>query len=45
MFGAARAGFGWFGGVFAETRFDNLRSTVKKVLKGRRRSQFACTVQ
>jgi transposase len=29
--------FEWFGGVFAEVRFDNLRSAVKKVLKGRRR--------
>jgi transposase len=27
----------WFGGVFSEIRFDNLRSAVKKVLKGRRR--------
>jgi transposase len=29
--------FEWFGGVFAKIRFDNLRSAVKKVLKGRRR--------
>ena len=29
--------FGWFGGVFPEIRFDNLKSAVKKVLKGRRR--------
>ena len=29
--------FEWFGGVFAEIRFDNLKSAVKKVLKGRRR--------
>ena len=29
--------FGWFGGVFAEIRFDNLKSAVKKVLRGRRR--------
>ena len=29
--------FEWFGGVFAEIRFDNLNSAVKKVLKGRRR--------
>ena len=29
--------FEWFGGVFAEIRFDNLTSAVKKVLKGRRR--------
>jgi transposase len=29
--------FEWFGGVFAEIRFDNLGSAVKKVLKGRRR--------
>jgi transposase len=27
--------FEWFGGVFAEIRFDNLTSAVKKVLKGR----------
>jgi hypothetical protein len=29
--------FEWFGGVFPSLRFDNLRSAVKKVLKGRRR--------
>jgi transposase len=29
--------FQWFGGVFPEIRFDNLKSAVKKVLKGRRR--------
>jgi transposase len=29
--------FDWFGGVFAEIRFDNLTSAVKKVLRGRRR--------
>ncbi len=29
--------FEWFGGVFATLRFDNLKSAVKKVLKGRRR--------
>lgn len=29
--------FGWFDGVFAEVRYDNLGSAVKKVLKGRRR--------
>jgi transposase len=29
--------FEWFGGVFAEVRFDNLGSAVKKVLRGRRR--------
>jgi hypothetical protein len=27
----------WFGGVFAAIRYDNLRSAVKQVLKGRRR--------
>jgi len=27
----------WFGGVFATVRYDNLRSAVKQVLKGRRR--------
>jgi len=29
--------FEWFGGVFGKIRFDNLKSVVKKVLKGRRR--------
>ena len=29
--------FEWFGGVFPQIRFDNLKSAVKKVLKGRRR--------
>ncbi len=29
--------FEWFGGVFSEIRFDNLKSAVKKVLRGRRR--------
>ena len=29
--------FEWFGGVFSSVRFDNLKSAVKKVLKGRRR--------
>jgi len=29
--------FAWFGGVFATLRYDNLRSAVKQVLKGRRR--------
>jgi transposase len=29
--------FEWFGGVFSSLRFDNLKSVVKKVLKGRRR--------
>ncbi len=29
--------FEWFGGVFAEIRFDNLSSAVKQVLRGRRR--------
>ena len=29
--------FEWFGGVFPKVRFDNLKSAVKKVLKGRRR--------
>jgi transposase len=29
--------FEWFGGVFPTLRFDNLKSAVKKVLKGRRR--------
>jgi hypothetical protein len=29
--------FEWFDGVFAEVRYDNLRSAVKQVLRGRRR--------
>jgi transposase len=29
--------FEWFGGVFPKIRFDNLKSAVKRVLKGRRR--------
>jgi transposase len=29
--------FEWFGGVFAEIRYDNLTSAVKQVLRGRRR--------
>jgi transposase len=29
--------FTWFGGVFAQVRYDNLKSAVKQVLKGRRR--------
>ena len=29
--------FSWFDGVFAEVRYDNLKSAVKQVLKGRRR--------
>jgi transposase len=29
--------FEWFGGVFQNVRFDNLKSAVKQVLKGRRR--------
>jgi transposase len=29
--------FEWFGGVFEKIKFDNLKSAVKKVLKGRRR--------
>jgi len=32
-------GFDWFGGVFAEVRYDNLGSAVKKVLRGRQRVQ------
>jgi transposase len=31
------AAFGFFGGVFATVRYDNLGEAVKKVLKGRRR--------
>jgi transposase len=33
------AAFGWFGGVFATVRYDNLGEAVKKVLKGRRRAE------
>jgi transposase len=29
--------FEWYGGVFSSLRFDNLKSAVKKVLKGRKR--------
>jgi transposase len=29
--------FDWFDGVFSEVRYDNLKSAVKQVLKGRRR--------
>jgi transposase len=29
--------FEWFGGVYPKIRYDNLKSAVKKVLKGRRR--------
>jgi hypothetical protein len=29
----------WFGGAFATVRYDNLTEAVKKVLKGRRRSE------
>jgi transposase len=29
--------FEWFGGVFAQIRYDNLTSAVKRVLRGRRR--------
>ena len=29
--------FEWFGGVFAQVRYDNLTSAVKQVLRGRRR--------
>jgi hypothetical protein len=29
--------FGFFGGVFATVRYDNLGEAVKKVMKGRRR--------
>ena len=29
--------FDWFGGVFAEVRYGELGSAVKKVLRGRRR--------
>jgi transposase len=33
------AAFGFFGGVFATVRYDNLGEAVKKVLKGRRRAE------
>jgi len=33
------AAFGYFGGVFARVRYDNLGSAVKKVLRGRRREE------
>jgi transposase len=28
--------FAWFGGIFGTVRYDNLKSAVKQVLKGRR---------
>jgi Mu transposase, C-terminal domain len=31
--------FAWFGGVFAQVRYDNLSSAVKLVLRGRRREE------
>lgn len=31
------AAFAWFGGVFGIVRLDNLRSAVRKILRGRRR--------
>jgi transposase len=33
------AAFGWFGGVFALVRYDNLAAAVKLVLRGRRRAE------
>jgi transposase len=33
------AAFEWFGGVFQLVRYDNLKSAVARVLKGRRRSE------
>jgi len=33
------AAFAWFGGVFAIVRLDNLKSAVRKVLRGRRREE------
>ena len=34
--------FEWFGGVFPSLRFDNLKSAVKKVLKGRSGNRETC---
>ena len=31
--------FRWFGGVFAQVRYDNLRSAVRKILRGHRREE------
>jgi transposase len=31
--------FRWFGGVFAQLRYDNLRSAVRKILRGHRREE------
>lgn len=31
--------FAWFGGVFRRLRYDNLKSAVKKVLRGQRREE------
>lgn len=33
------AGFAYFGGVFARVRYDNLGAAVKKLLRGRRRTE------
>jgi hypothetical protein len=31
--------FRWFGGVFVQVRYDNLRAAVKKILRGHRREE------
>jgi hypothetical protein len=31
--------FRWFGGVFVQVRYDNLRAVVKKILRGHRREE------
>ena len=33
--------FAWFGGVFRRLRYDNLKSAVKKILRGQRREETA----
>jgi len=36
---AHELGFGYFGGVFRRLRYDNLRSAVKKILRGHQREE------
>jgi transposase len=31
--------FAWFGGVFAQLRYDNLKSAVKRIVRGSRREE------
>src|ERR1019366_8853922 len=36
--------FAYFGGVFHRLRYDNLKSAVKKILRGQRREETACFI-